>query len=224
MKLDALDHPKTWDLADRLGIGLAQTLGHLTLLWAFAARKAPRGDIGKWPDAAIARACDWQGDPAEYVAALSAAGWLDASDAHRLLVHDWSDHAERWVRGVLARQHLSFAATDYTAPLQTATTVACRTQPDDARGYALPGGLVVAVWERYEAHRRRYGLRKLKTDQAARALAALTPGQQDSCVAYTEQQGYQGLFPERFGGGNNGQARESASERVRRKARVKLGC
>src|SRR5688500_1589616 len=101
MKLGTLDHPKTYDLAARLNIGLAQTLGHLTLLWAFTSQKTPHGNIGKWPDGAIARACDWQQNPSDFINALVDAGFLERHSKHRLIVHDWADHAERWVRGVL---------------------------------------------------------------------------------------------------------------------------
>lgn len=108
MKLNTLDHPKTLDLCDRLNAGLAQTLGHLTLLWAFTARKSPRGDVGKWTDGAIARACDWQGDSGEFVTALVAAGFVDKHPEHRLVVHDWKDHAERWVKASLKNLDQTF--------------------------------------------------------------------------------------------------------------------
>ena len=58
MKLDALDHPKTLDLAARLNVELPTVIGHLELLWAFTGKKASQGGIGKWPDGAIARARD----------------------------------------------------------------------------------------------------------------------------------------------------------------------
>ena len=58
VKLDALDHPKTLDLAARLNVELPTVIGHLELLWAFTGKKASQGGIGKWPDGAIARARD----------------------------------------------------------------------------------------------------------------------------------------------------------------------
>jgi hypothetical protein len=98
MKLEGLDHPKTYDFAARLDVSRPTAIGHLELLWAFVSQKAPQGNVGKWPDGAIARACDWMGDPAKFVGALRDCGLLDADSKHRLVVHDWAEHAPRWVQ------------------------------------------------------------------------------------------------------------------------------
>lgn len=103
MKLDALDHPKTLDLAARLNVELPTAIGYLELLWAFTAKKAPQGNIGKWPDGAIARSCYWNADATVFVTALADAGFLDRDEAHRYLIHDWKDHAPRWVASKLSR-------------------------------------------------------------------------------------------------------------------------
>src|SRR5688572_8102320 len=106
MKLDALDHPKTLDLAARLSLELPTVIGHLELLWAFTGKKAPQGNIGKWPDGAISRACFWMGPPEVFVQALVASGFVEADDKHRLIVHDWCDHAPGWVRAKLKKLNL----------------------------------------------------------------------------------------------------------------------
>jgi hypothetical protein len=106
VKLDALDHPKTLDFAARLQVELPTAIGHLELLWAFTGKKAPQGDVGKWPDGAIARACYWNGDPRLFLSALVAAGFIDTDTDHRYVVHDWHDHAPRWVRSKLVRAGL----------------------------------------------------------------------------------------------------------------------
>lgn len=108
MKLNTLDHPKTFDLCDRLDVDLPQALGLLVLLWAFTARKAPRGDVGKWTDGAIARACHWRGDSAQFIQALVDSGFIDTHPEHRLVVHDWHEHAERWVRASLKKMGQNF--------------------------------------------------------------------------------------------------------------------
>ncbi|MCC7329626.1 MAG: hypothetical protein IT484_05660 [Gammaproteobacteria bacterium] len=104
MKLEALDHPKTFDLAARMGIELPTAIGHLALLWAFVGKKAPQGDVGKWPDGAIARACHWMARP--FMQALRDASFLDAGPAHRLTVHGWHEHCPRWVLAKLGRSNL----------------------------------------------------------------------------------------------------------------------
>lgn len=108
MKRETLTHPKTLDLTARLGCERPTALGYLTLLWDFAASTAPRGDVGKWPNGAIARACDWRGDPDVFVKALCDAGWIDSDSEHRLLIHHWADHCERWVKAKLEKLGLRF--------------------------------------------------------------------------------------------------------------------
>lgn len=98
------EHPKTAALMALLSIGRAQAVGHLEMLWHFASVYAPVGDIGRWPDAAIEAACSWEGDPGALVAALVACRWLDPSDEHRLAVHDWHEHSDRYVRRKVARK------------------------------------------------------------------------------------------------------------------------
>jgi hypothetical protein len=98
MKLDALEHPKTYELMSVLKLKRPHAIGHLELLWAFVGKNAPQGNIGKWSNGAIARACEWDGDADEFVNALVAARLLDVDETHRLLVHDWHEHAPGWVR------------------------------------------------------------------------------------------------------------------------------
>ena len=112
MKLDGLDHPKTLDLASRLDISLPQAIGHLELLWAFVAQKTPHGNVGKWPDGAIARSAHWTGDATAFVTALVEAGFLDLHDEYRLIVHDWHEHAPRWVASKISRAGESFCKKD----------------------------------------------------------------------------------------------------------------
>src|SRR5437868_4492388 len=110
MKDATFEHPKTIQLAERLGIPVYATLGLLACLWRFTGRYALQGDIGRWSNQAIAAAIPgWQGDPGELVAALADVGWLDSSDRHRLIVHDWSEHAEDFYQAKLARACQFFA-------------------------------------------------------------------------------------------------------------------
>jgi hypothetical protein len=108
MKLDALDHPKTHDFAARLNVVRPTAIGHLELLWAFTGKNSPRGDIGKWPDGSIARACDWMGPPEVFIQALKDARLVDDDETHRLIIHDWKDHAAGWVKAKLAKAGVSF--------------------------------------------------------------------------------------------------------------------
>ncbi len=108
MKREAYKHPKTLDLAARLDVDRSQAIGYLSLLWDWTADYAIRGDIGKWANGAIARGCDWNRDPDEFIEAMVAAGWLDENDEHRLIVHDWPEHCENWVKAKVTKTNLSF--------------------------------------------------------------------------------------------------------------------
>jgi hypothetical protein len=112
MKREALRHPKTYDLASRLDCGRPAALGYLTLLWDYTAEVAIQGDIGKWPDGSIARACEWEGDPHNFVDALIASGWVDRSERYRLVIHDWTDHCERWVKAKAAKLGVSLISSE----------------------------------------------------------------------------------------------------------------
>lgn len=120
MKLDALDHPKTHALTSYLGIKRPTAIGHLELLWAFVGKHAPQGNIGKHPDGAIAKACDWSGKPERFIEGLLRAGFIETHDSHRYLVHDWHEHAPGWVRAKLKGLRQEFLRSPMsTAPGST---------------------------------------------------------------------------------------------------------
>lgn len=104
MKKRAIHHPKTYALAAELGVSLPTALGHLELLWDFTEEHARAGDVGRWPDTAIARACEWPDDPEQFVSAMVSAGWLDRHEFHRLIAHDWPEHSQRWVKASLKKE------------------------------------------------------------------------------------------------------------------------
>lgn len=107
MKRGAVESPKVRRLSKRLKTGLATTVGHLELLWHFTSKQAPAGDVGRWADDEIADACDWEGDPTEFVDALVTARWLDPCPTFRLVVHDWHEHADDALRKAMRRRDAS---------------------------------------------------------------------------------------------------------------------
>lgn len=121
MKREALRHPKMLDLSARLGIPLEHAIGIMQVLFNWVADMAPQGDVGKWPDGSIAVACGWSGDPQSFVNSLVDAKWLDRDSKHRLLVHDWSEHCERWVKAKLEKTKQRFA--ERTVEHSTVATV-----------------------------------------------------------------------------------------------------
>lgn len=97
-----------YQLAEILSIELFAAHGLLEMLWHYAGDYAAQGDIGKVPDQRISIGVHWRGDPLTLISALVDSRWLDESDDHRLIIHDWPDHAQDWVRKKLRRAHLDW--------------------------------------------------------------------------------------------------------------------
>src|ERR1019366_8326685 len=109
MKREAITHTKLKRLCRRLDLPVWQAVGLLEMLWHVTARETPRGDIGKLSDEDIALALDYRGNESAMVQALIGSGWIDPDLEHRLLVHDWPDHADDGVHMKLARARQRFA-------------------------------------------------------------------------------------------------------------------
>ena len=102
------DHPKFADLKQRLGVPKYAALGLLESLWHFCGRFTPQGNIGKYPDSTIEAWIEWNGEAGAAITALCGAGWVDANPTHRLLVHDWEQHADKATKQALSRAHAAF--------------------------------------------------------------------------------------------------------------------
>ena len=113
MKRNTPNHPKVRRLGRRIG-GQVVAIGVLEALWHFVAQFAPAGDVGRYQDEDIADGVFWEEEPATLIDALLDSGWLERSETHRLIVHDWPDHCEDAVHLFLARNVLLFA--DGTMP------------------------------------------------------------------------------------------------------------
>jgi len=147
MKRNTIDHPKMRRLARRVG-GRAQAVGILECLWHWAARYAIQGDVGRWPDEDIAEAVYWDGDPEEIVQHLIECGWVDEDATHRLVIHDWEDHADESVRKTLKNRGLEWAESE-EAPNgregnATFRESSRKVSPARARACARAGAIAVA--------------------------------------------------------------------------------
>jgi len=109
MKRGTPRHPKTRALARTLGVPLSHAVGILEMLWHFTAEYAPRGDIGRFADIDIAEEVAWEAEAEKLIDALVECGWLERDERHRLIVHDWAEHADDAVHMRLARAHELFA-------------------------------------------------------------------------------------------------------------------
>ncbi|MBD3293394.1 MAG: hypothetical protein GF393_10755, partial [Armatimonadia bacterium] len=103
MKHEALDCYKFKALKHRLGWPRYRVVGLLETLWQFTAKNTPQGNIGKYADEQIAEDLEFRGDFKRVVRALISTGWLDESAEHRLVIHDWGDHAPEYIKKRLRR-------------------------------------------------------------------------------------------------------------------------
>ena len=103
MKRGGPNHPKTYALAEALGIRRAHAVGILEMLFHFAAQYAPEGDIGRYSDKRIAAAVDWGASVSRLIDSLAATGWIDTHPGVGWVVHGWSEHADKAVRLRMSR-------------------------------------------------------------------------------------------------------------------------
>jgi hypothetical protein len=110
MKRGAPDNPKLKRLAAILQRPRYQIVGIMESIWHFCAYYAKRGDIGKWSNAEIAAAIEWDGDAEMLVNALIDTRLLDENNEFRLLVHDWHEHADQTIQRSEEVKKLGFAS------------------------------------------------------------------------------------------------------------------
>lgn len=136
MKREAFRHPKLLDLSVRLSCSRPEAIGFLQLLWDFTAEYAIQGDIGKHSNGSISKACDWTGNPDDFVRALVESGWMDEDDEYRLLVHDWADHCERWVKLKMDKIGKDFIGSSIDA--STEGSIDALAKPSSSRDQSNP--------------------------------------------------------------------------------------
>lgn len=108
-KRGTLEHPKTLDLAGRLGIMEPFALGLLEAFWGWVGKYHPSGDVSNVRPALLAASIRYRADADQLWACLAECGFVEILEDGRAVVHDWSDHADEGVNAVLARRHERFA-------------------------------------------------------------------------------------------------------------------
>src|SRR5690242_7335279 len=88
------NHPKTRKLKRRLGIGTAQAVGHLHMLWWWALDYAQDGDLSRFDLGDICDACEWDGGEHAFMDALVDAGFVDSN----LCIHDWNEYGAKYLK------------------------------------------------------------------------------------------------------------------------------
>ncbi len=87
-------HPKTRKFARLLGVTIPTALGHLHLLWHFALKYAPDGDLARFDNDELADGCMWEGDSDLLVRSLWAAGWTEVPEGTEggSILHQWEEY------------------------------------------------------------------------------------------------------------------------------------
>lgn len=116
--------------------GIVPARGIVASLWYLAGCETPRGDIGSLSNRRIAAGMGWTGDADELVGWLVESGWLDISPEHRLVIHDWNDHCEEWVRDKVRHAGESIVGHDGSRamPSNAEARRAKPKKPEDDRG------------------------------------------------------------------------------------------
>lgn len=126
----APDHPKFANLMSVLKQPKGPTAGWLEMIWHFTGRFTPQGNVGKYPDSAIEAWVGWDGEPGALISALVKTRWVDEDPIHRLLIHDWHQHADKATKNALIRAKLLFFMPTVRTPGEHVRTVA--TKPSSA--------------------------------------------------------------------------------------------
>ena len=96
--VEFFSHPKTVKLERRLGL---EAVKALMVLWTWAARNRPDGDLAGLENEDIEIAAGWMGEVNKLASTLNALGWLDGEPgAFRL--HQWEEH-NPWVAEMQSR-------------------------------------------------------------------------------------------------------------------------
>ena len=91
------DHPKTRKLARLLDVSVPTAIGHLHCLWWWALDYAPDGDLSALEGVDIAAGALWEGEPEEFMFAMSTAGFIDYPEQNHPVIHDWMEYAGKLV-------------------------------------------------------------------------------------------------------------------------------
>lgn len=115
-------HPKMLKLARELGINRHEARGIMGDFWEWAGEYATSGDVGKYSNSDIADGIGYEGDQEKLIQALIDCHWVDIDKKHRLVVHDWDQHCETWVRKRLSRQGIEILSGQCPDSGQTASS------------------------------------------------------------------------------------------------------
>jgi hypothetical protein len=228
MKRTAMQHTKLKRLVRVLQIPQYAAVGILESLWHLTAREALMGNIGKLTNEDIAAWIDWEGDADSLVAALVSSGWIDEDSTHRLVIHDWLEHADDTTKKAISRHSPEIGGNVQTPPDKPPLPKPLpKPEPvpkPDAKAttgadapFVIPEWIESKVWNGYEEMRKK--IRKPMTDNArdlcVKKLASLKRAGHDPTDVLNEAilNSWQGIFAPK-GERTNGNTRISNTDLI----------
>jgi hypothetical protein len=129
------DHWKAEELAQELDIPLTVTIGHLVCLWLKVIRFKPGGKLIGVSKGTISKWAQWQGDPDQFVNALTKHEWLDklGGRGKTLGVHDWEVYTRSYQKAIADRERKRRARGRGKSEDIPRTGAVDRTRPDQTR-------------------------------------------------------------------------------------------
>ena len=143
MKNCCMGHLKTEALVKALGLRKYEAIGILECLFQFAQSSAKEGNIGKYSNLQIALAMGWVDgdvdkgldDADRLIDALLTCGFLDNDPDHRLIIHDWEEHAPNYVKDNLRKKRSRAKSKSVTdSPVLSESVRDC---PDDSASVSI---------------------------------------------------------------------------------------
>jgi hypothetical protein len=219
----------------------------LEAIWHFTGRFTPQGNIGKYPDQAIEAWVEWDGEPGALISGLTASGWLNDHPVHRIVVHDWAQHADKATKNSLHRSGLKFCVPavrtkkkrvrteipsegtvsrlPVPVPVPEPEAKAKAAAKDKPLQFALPEWIQKEVWNDFEEMRRK--IRAPLTDRARKNIVAelvrleAMGNQAEAVLNRSITNSWRGVFPLDNGGAQRAnEASNGASKPSPAKQRV----
>ena len=92
-------HYKLVRLSKKLGVGIPQAAGHLAILWTWALRYCPDGDVSAFGREEVEHYALWDGKPGKFYQSMVESRLIDITE-NGAEIHDWMDYAGAYINTI----------------------------------------------------------------------------------------------------------------------------
>lgn len=107
------DHPKTIKLQSRLGL---EAVKNLQILWMWAAKNRPDGELSRMDNEDIEIAARWSGESGLFIQSLVDLNFLEVSERNTFTIHDWRCHNPWAAEAATRSDKARFSRLAYICP------------------------------------------------------------------------------------------------------------